>query len=184
MSSLSLNSSICERCGYWVWHEGESSRGQGRLNNDITRASVTIMDVYIFWIACPFCTTYRKREKNLSLLWWVIQHLFSPTAQWLLPYEEYFRDDSRVIVVEKHGDINARRQLFASHSHDIVLLFACLRIGVSWHNFNVTTAKRMLIGVSKSHKISKGYGTRITTSAKGWWRHLNVIGVTALDGGI
>ena len=60
------------------------------------------------------------------------------------------------------GDVNARRRLFVSHSHDIVLLFACLRIGVSWHNFNVTTAKRMLIGVSmgvsKSHKISKkGY---------------------------
>ena len=65
------------------------------------------------------------------------------------------------------GDVNARRRLFVSHSHDIVLLFACLRIGVSWHNFNVTTAKRMLIGVSKSHKISKGYDTRITSSAEG-----------------
>ena len=64
----------------------ESSSGQGRLDNDITRGSDTIMDVDIFWIACPFCTNYRKGEKNPSILWWVIQHLLWPTARWYLPY--------------------------------------------------------------------------------------------------
>lgn len=79
------------------------------------------------------------------------------------------------------GDVNARRRLFVSHSHDIVLLFACLRIGVSWHNFNVTTAKRMLIGVSMG--VSKS-PRRVTFEILAFkclnqshctsWRHLNV----------
>ena len=46
----------------------ESFSGQGRLDNGITRGSDTIMDVDIFWIACPFCTNYRKGEKNPSIL--------------------------------------------------------------------------------------------------------------------
>ena len=66
----------------------ESSSGQGRLDNGITRGSDTIMDVDISWIACPFCTNYRKGGKNPSILWWVIQHLLWPTTRWYLPLKD------------------------------------------------------------------------------------------------
>ena len=46
----------------------ESFSGQGRLDNGITRGSDTIMDVDIFWIACPFCTYCQNWENNLRLL--------------------------------------------------------------------------------------------------------------------
>ena len=46
----------------------ESSGDQDRLNNDITRGPGTLMEVYIFWIACPFCTDCKRGEKSPSFL--------------------------------------------------------------------------------------------------------------------
>ena len=93
----------------------ESSSGQGRLDNDITRGSDTIMDVDIFWIACPFCTNYWKGEKNPSIMWWVIQHLLWPTAQWLLPYvsknmgHAWFNKQTKKVIYTLHSCVRRKK---------------------------------------------------------------------------
>ena len=45
----------------------ESPVDKSKLDNDITRGPVVMMDVDIFLIACPFCTN-RQKEKIIRAL--------------------------------------------------------------------------------------------------------------------